>query len=320
MRLAELPAIAGVEHHEVDLGEVRLHVAAAGTGPPLLLLHGWPQHWWCWRHLISRLSDDYRVLAPDLRGWGWSEAPQGDYAKPTLAADILALMDAEGLDSVRLIGHDWGGYVAFLLALEHPERVERLVGLDIAPPWLGPPRLRHLGLPLFASYQALLATPLLGPRTMTTSRRFIRMFIRAGSGPGANWHDRDLDAYADVLREPARARASSACYRTFLTREFPAAMRDGYQPTDLEVPSLLVMGGASALRWALDPQPSENLRVETISGAGHFLPEEAPGRVLALATPFLAADRPPRGSRSRVDRDRAGCRRRLRGANPGAPD
>jgi len=86
--------------------------------------------------VIPRLAERHRVLAPDLRGWGWSDAPRGDYAKATFAADTLALMDAEGLGRVSLVGHDWGGYVAFLLALRHPERIERMVGLDIAPPWL----------------------------------------------------------------------------------------------------------------------------------------------------------------------------------------
>jgi pimeloyl-ACP methyl ester carboxylesterase len=128
------PPLPGVTHRTVDVGEVGLHVAEAGEGPPLLLLHGWPQHWWCWRRLIPRLATRYRVLAVDLRGWGWSDAPAGSYAKATFAADVLALLDAEGLDRVRVIGHDWGGYTAFLLALGHPQRVERVVALDIAPP------------------------------------------------------------------------------------------------------------------------------------------------------------------------------------------
>ena len=292
------PAVPGVEHRDVEVRGVRLHVAEAGAGPPLILLHGWPQHWWCWRHLIPRLAERYRVLAPDLRGWGWSAAPPGDYAKSTFASDVVALMDAEGIDRARIIGHDWGGYTAFLIALDHPERVERLVTLDIAPPWVGPLRPRHLALPLFASYQMLLAAPFLGPRLMTSGPRFVEGILRGGSGPAARWSDAELDVYADVLREPARARASSACYRTFLTREAPATLRRGRRPSELQVPSLLVLGEASPLRRALDPQPSRNLRVETIPGAGHFLPEEAPEDVLAVAEPFIA-ERPSAPSRAR---------------------
>ena len=270
----------------MDIGGVRLHVAEAGEGPPLVLLHGWPQHWWSWRHLIPRLADSYRVLAPDLRGWGWSDAPPGDYAKSTFVADVLALLDAEGLDRVRVMGHDWGGYTGFLLALDHPDRVERLVALDIVPPWRGRLRLRNLGFPLFASYQVLLAIPGIGPRVMIRGRRFVRAIIRLGSGRGAGWTERELNAYADVLRQPARARASAACYRTFLARELPASLRRN-RSRELQVPSLLVMGAASPVRRVLDPQPSQNLRVERIARAGHFLPEEAPDQVLALARPFL---------------------------------
>jgi pimeloyl-ACP methyl ester carboxylesterase len=283
-----MPHVPGVSHREVDVGGVRLHLAEAGGGPPLLLLHGWPQHWWSWRKLIPELARSYRVIAPDLRGWGWSEAPPGDYAKTTFATDILNLLDAEDLDRVRLIGHDWGGYTGFLLALAHPERLERFVALDIAPPWPGRPRLRQLALPALASYQVLVGAPALGPRTMTGGRGFVRALIRAGSGSAASWTDEELDVYADVLREPARARASSACYRTFLTRELAENLRAGDRSAELQVPTLLLMGRLSALRLVLDPQPGPRLRVETIPGAGHFLPEEAPDEVLRHALAFLA--------------------------------
>jgi pimeloyl-ACP methyl ester carboxylesterase len=292
MRVAvEHLALAGgamVEHRYVRAGEVRLHVAETGTGTPLVLLHGWPQHWWCWREVIPRLSESYRVLAVDLRGWGWSDAPPGDYAKATFAADVLALLDAEGLDSVQIIGHDWGGYTAFLLALEHPERVRRMVALDIPPPWSGTPRLRHAALPLLLSYQLLLATPAVGPAAMTRSTALVKAIIR-GAGPLRQWTDEELDAYAEVLRDPARARASAACYRTFLTRELPGAIGSRRRPEDLQVPTLLIMGARSLIRRVVEPEPSRNLRIETIPRAGHFLPEEAPARVLDLALDFLEA-------------------------------
>src|SRR5215217_2107988 len=276
MRLSDLPAVPGVRHRDVAAGSVRLHVAEAGDGPPLLLLHGWPQHWWSWRHLIPALAEQHRVLAPDLRGWGWSDAPPGDYAKATFAADMLALLDAEGIDRATVVGHDWGGYTAFLLALEHPDRVERLVALDIPPPWPGPPQLRQLALPIVGSYTFALAMPFVGQRLMTDGQGFVRRLIRGGSGPGMQWSEQELDAYAAVLREPARAAASSACYRTFLTRELPAMARGRYSPDALTVPSLLLMGGASPLHRVLDPKPSRNLR------------EEAPEPVLELVQPFLA--------------------------------
>jgi pimeloyl-ACP methyl ester carboxylesterase len=281
-----LPELPGVTHRFVELDGLRVHVAEAGDGPPLLLLHGWPQHWWCWRHLIPPLAERYRVLAPDLRGFGWSDAPAGDYAKRTFVADLLALLDLEGLDRVKLVGHDWGGYTAFLLALAHPQRVERLLALDIAPPWRGPLRPRQLALPLLGSYQALLATPIVGQRVLRGSPHFVRALIRAGSGPTMRWTEQELDIYAEVLRDPPRARASSACYRTFLTRELAGHV--AHKPSQLSVPSLLLMGSRSAIQLALDPAPQTNLRVQRIPGAGHFLPEEAPTELLALAEEWFA--------------------------------
>jgi pimeloyl-ACP methyl ester carboxylesterase len=288
LTLDGMPSVDGVTHRFVEVNGIRLHVAEAGDGPSLLLLHGWPQHWWCWRMLIPELAQDYRVIAPDLRGFGWSGAPRGSYAKSTFAADILALLDIEELDRVRLVGHDWGGYTAFLLALEHPERVHRMVALDITPPWRSPPKLSNVGLPVLASYQLLLATPLLGQLALTSGPTFVRALIRAGSGSSMRWSEQDLDRYASVLEEPDRARASSSCYRTFLTREIASLSAGQYAPEDLRVPSKLVMGNQSAIRRVFKPNPSKNLRVQTIDGAGHFLPEEAPAETLRSIQSWIA--------------------------------
>jgi pimeloyl-ACP methyl ester carboxylesterase len=143
---------------------------------------------------------------------------------------------------------------------------------------------------LVGAYQAVLATPRLGAWILTSNVQFVRSVIRAASGSRANWSDDEFNIYADVIREPTRARASSACYRTFLTRELPKSVRRGDRSSELRVPSLLAMGGASPLGRVLDPQPGPTLRVETIPGAGHFLPEEAPEAVMELAAPFLAGE------------------------------
>jgi pimeloyl-ACP methyl ester carboxylesterase len=283
----DLPELPGVTHRWVKLASMRMHVAEAGEGPPLLMLHGWPQHWWSFRLLIPELSRRFRVIAPDLRGLGWSEAPAGDYSKAALAADVLELLDAEGIERARVIGHDWGGFIAFLLALEHPDRLERLLALDIPPPWVRRPRPRQLALPLLASYQVLLATPRLGQGLLRRGPGTVRTIIRLASGPRMRWSAQELDCYADRLREPARARASSAYYRTFLTRELPAMVARGDRSGELSVPSLLLMGERSAIDRVLTPQPGGLLEVQRVRRAGHFLPEEAPREVLDAASAWF---------------------------------
>lgn len=274
-------------HRRVALGDVSLHVAEAGEGPPLLLLHGWPQHGWMWRKLLAPLAAEYRVIVPDLRGFGSSDAPPGDYLKRTLAADVLELLDALEIERVRLLGHDWGGWVSWLLALEHSHRVERFATLDITAPWpgkLSPARIA--GVAAFSSYQFVVASPV-GVRALR-SRGFIRGVIRAGSGSLIEWSEEELDAYADQFHEPGKAEASVALYRTWLTRELPQLLRDAYAPSELKVPALVIMGERSPLKRAVGlPEPRAMMQVEELPGAGHFLAEEAPEAVLEKVVPFL---------------------------------
>jgi pimeloyl-ACP methyl ester carboxylesterase len=130
------PHVPGVTHRFVEVRGVRLHVAEAGAGDPVVLLHSFPQHWYAWRHVVPLLSGQYRLICPDWRGFGWSEAPQRGYDTASRAADILGLMDALGLPRVRLIAHDWGARAAFTAALQAPERISHLLAVNAAHPWL----------------------------------------------------------------------------------------------------------------------------------------------------------------------------------------
>jgi pimeloyl-ACP methyl ester carboxylesterase len=144
------PDLPGVEHRYVTTsGGLTIHVAEAGPsdGPPITLVHGFPQHWWAWRRLIGPLaSDGYRVLAPDLRGAGWSDAPRGRYLKADMADDLLAVLDELGIKRSWVAAHDWGGLAGFILLLRHPERIAGFAGFNTVAPWLklDGPNLRHL--------------------------------------------------------------------------------------------------------------------------------------------------------------------------------
>lgn len=285
-----LPWLEGVEHHQLRVGGIMLHVACAGAGEPLLLLHGWPQHWYMWRYLLPRLTRHYRVLCPDFRGQGWSAAPRAGYLKEQLADDILGLLDELRLPSVRLMGHDWGAWVGFLLALRAPRRIRRFAALGIVPPWPAPERrlLRHL--PRFW-YQAVLSAPVLGERLLRARTGFVARLIRGNSARPEAWRPADLEWYAAPLRERARARASVRLYRTFLLREALPVLRGRYRRRPLEVPTLLVLGRQDRVIKAELVQgqhrTADRMQLELVEESGHFLPEEVPELIADRAEAFF---------------------------------
>ena len=278
----EFPQVPGVEHRYVDAGGLRMHVAEAGEGEPVLALHGWPQHWYLWREVIPRLAPHARVIAPDLRGFGWSGVPAGGYDKETMARDVLTLLDALGLERVRLIGHDWGAWIGFLLCLHQRERVERFVACNIVPPW--PSRDPRAPLDLWRlSYQAALSLPRLGGA-------FGRRFARLGLAGTRALSDAEIDAFAGRL-DGERGRATELLYRTFLLRETVSVVRGRYRAADLEVPTLLLFGDRDqviplrTVRAAA--AQSAVVELEAVPGASHFVVDERPELVAERAIEFF---------------------------------
>lgn len=279
-----LPHVDGVDHQYITAGGLRTHVALAGPqdAPPLLLLHGWPQHWYLWRNVIPAVSDRYRVIAPDLRGFGWTDAPPSGYRKERFASDILHLLDAMEIDRVKLVGHDWGGWTGFLLALRAPERVERYLALNIVPPFMPPrPGLSSLLALVKLSYQVLLASPLGAPLMRAGG---VDIVWRAGLEDPDAVEPEARRSFTDSFREPARARASQLVYREFLLRELGPAMAGRYRSQRLTVPTYLLFGENDAaihpdMLQGLDAW-CDDLTIELVPDTGHFIVDERPDLVV----------------------------------------
>lgn len=288
--MSALPQVEGVTHHQVRARGVDFHCAEAGAGDDVVLcLHGWPQHWYEWRHLMPVLADRHRVIALDQRGFGWSEAPAEGYEKENLADDVLAVLDELGIERVKLVGHDWGGWIGFLLCLREPERFERYLALNILPPWT---TMRAMAPHLWRFwYQWLILSPGIGYR-LHTSGKFVPRVLAGASVDRSVWDDATLHAFSDIFTEPERARAAVQMYRVFNLREVPAISRGRYAKARLTVPTKLLFGtGDAALRHELlagYEQHADEMQLEKIDGCGHFIADERPDLVAERALEFFA--------------------------------
>jgi pimeloyl-ACP methyl ester carboxylesterase len=290
-----IPLLEGVTHRELEARGVRFHLAEAGAGDPVVLLHGWPQNWFCWRKVIPLLAGRRRVICPDLRGFGWSEAPAGAYEKQTLADDVVAMLDALELERVDILAHDWGAWIGFMIGLDHPERIAHYMALNIYPPWPEPPSAQAaLGLWRLL-YQVAIAAPALGSALIRRTDLVSRL-IRAGAVHEDAWTDEDLDLFCAVLRQPARADASVRLYRTFLLRELRPYLAGRSRGRRLRVPTLLLHGthdfAVDHRRFGEWQAHADDMAVELRDDSGHFIAEELPQLVADRALALFAGDSP----------------------------
>lgn len=286
-RTTPCPDIEAVTHSYVDLPGLRMHVAQAGRGQPVLLLHGFPQHWWEWREVIPSLAEDHRVICPDLRGAGWTDAPAWGYTRDQLLADVRALLDALGLDRVFVIGHDWGALLGFQLCLTSPNRVAAFVSLAVPHPYsrFHPGLLRTLP---HAWYQFPIILPVLGPRALGKGRqRLPRYLFRHFASDPSIWSDNDIDVFLASLRDPFVARAGPALYRGFIQPEAARIFAGAYRSTRLTTPTRLLVGADDPVVRAefLDGHQrySDDMTVEVVERASHWIVDERPDVVVERA-------------------------------------
>ncbi|MDX8442239.1 alpha/beta fold hydrolase [Mesorhizobium australafricanum] len=293
---------ADFEALEIDTGKARIFARRAGSGPGLLLLHGFPQTHLMWRDVAPGLARDFTVVCADLRGYGQSSCPpsaadHAPYAKRAMAADLVVLMETLGFRRFMVAGHDRGGRVAYRLALDHPDRVEKLAVLDIIPTadaWDRADARLALGYWPWS----LLAQPEPLPETMLAAAADT-VVDNALSGWGSApevFPPGIRQAYVDALRDPAHIHAICEEYRAAacLDREHDQADREAGRRIACPVLALWSEHGALAEWYAQEGGPSalwRNWADDVSSGAlpgGHFFPEEAPIETAATLDAFFS--------------------------------
>jgi pimeloyl-ACP methyl ester carboxylesterase len=274
---SEPPPIDGVRRSHVEARGVQFHVTEAGPadGRPVLALHGWPQHHWAYRDLLSDPPPGMRIIAPDLPGYGWSGPAPHKWAKEDVASDLLALLDALGLDRVLLVGHDWGAFVGYRMVLRAPERFDGFLAMNMAHPWITRrsvlPRLWRFG------YQIPVATFGVWVHQRT---KFVEKVI---FGIGSKLDPETVRVFADRFRDPVCARTARDTYRTFVTREIPqSAKNPETRRATVPIRALFGLGDAAVHPSWVAPETAnaDDYTLETVD-ASHFVIDERPDLVRA---------------------------------------
>lgn len=279
-----------IVHRYAELSQVRMHYLEAGSGSDVvLLLHGWPHTSHAWRHVIPKIEGRHRVLAPDMRGLGDSSRPATGYDIKSVAGDIIELLDALAIERFSIVGHDWGGPVAFAVCLLAPLRVKRFAVIDVVLPGDGRAAGGNQG--GLRWHHAFHRTPDL-PEALTAGREsaylnwFYQEYSERAGAVGAD----DLAEYVRTYSQPGAMRAGFEYYRSVeQSNAFASHMITKHGK--LRIPTLTVSGGAGRGRGAEVAESvsrvAEKVTSHIVPDCGHLVPEEAPDELSNLLVPFL---------------------------------
>jgi len=278
-----LPEAPGFAHDLVETPGLRTHVASIGTGAPVVMLHGFPEHWWQWHEVAPAVAAaGYRVLCPDLRGAGWTTADDPRIDRETRLRDLLALLDALGVERAHLVSHDMGVITAMQLTYDHPERVRTAVQLSVPPgffrftPRLAP-AFEHLP-PLIWHRRGASLRGIFSPRY--AARPMSPETVDAHLAPFART---EIDAAVRPLT------------RRMVVAEALRMMRGAYRTRRLTVPTLVVYGRrdlptTEELMHRICPDPdryADRLELAWVDDAAHFITDDAPADVAALTVDWF---------------------------------
>jgi pimeloyl-ACP methyl ester carboxylesterase len=281
-----------IEHLRLKANGATFHVARTGIGKPLLLLHGWPEFWLTWEPVMSRLAGRHTLIAPDLRGFGDSDKPDGAYGPDQHTSDMLALMDTLGVERFGVVGHDVGGAAMQPMARVAGERIAGLFFFDFVYPGIGarmgaPDRLNHIW---YQSFHQMEMAPALVGATRESCRTYIGHFLKDWSYRKDAFDD-VLEAFTDNFLKPGNLAGGFAHYR--------AAHAGRVRMMQGETPKLLPIAVPTCVRWAEhDPlfpfswtdrmhETFSTLDLAMFSGVGHFPHHEDPDRAASEIAAFF---------------------------------
>jgi pimeloyl-ACP methyl ester carboxylesterase len=278
-------------HHKAALGEVTLHFVEAGprSGEAVVLLHGWPQSWFAWRRVLPGLAGRYRVIAPDLRGFGDSSKPMTGYDTRTVGHDIVGLLDHVGIERAHLVGHDFGAATAYAIAAKWPDRAASLAILDMLIPGFGLEGLVRFSAGGWGLWHlAFHAAPEVPEMLIAgREREYLGWFFRNHACDPLAITAEDLDVYAGNYRQPGASRAAMGYYRAL---HEDAGQNRELARTRLAIP-VLALGGAFSIGEGVGAcmrRLAESVESGVVPESGHWIAEEQPQWLTERLLAFLA--------------------------------
>jgi pimeloyl-ACP methyl ester carboxylesterase len=278
-------------HHTASVNGIQMHYVIGGQGDPVVLLHGWPQTWYAWRHVMPALARNYTVIAPDLRGLGDSSKPVTGYDGNTTAEDIYQLVSQLGLgQKIYLVGHDVGAQTAYSYAAIHPNNVSKLVIMDYVFPGFYPPSLESVCCWWFSFHQTRDVPELL---TAGKEREYLSWHYRGLAYNQEAITEADIDKYVSSYSASGGMRAGFEYYRAFPVN---AEQNKVLSETKLQIPVLALggdiypaLGGDAPGNFALDSTQglTENVKGVIVPLSGHYIPEERPDFLVEKLAEFF---------------------------------
>ncbi|CAG2140107.1 Haloacetate dehalogenase H-1 [Cupriavidus campinensis] len=287
----------GFRTHRIDSQGVAIHAVVGGEGPPLLLLHGHPQTHVIWHKVAGELARHFTVVATDLRGYGDSDKPAGlpdhaNYSKRTMAADQMAVMRALGFERFRVLAHDRGARVAHRLALDHPQAVEKLVTLDIAPTLAMYAQTSEAFARAYWHWFFLIR-PAPFPETLIEADPdlYLRQTMGTRSAGLAPFTEAALAEYLRCLKLPGAAHGLCEDYRASAGIDLEHDRADAAAGRQVECEMLALWGADGAVGKCFQPLEAWRKVARRVTGhalpSGHYIAEEVPEQLLAEVLPFL---------------------------------